>query len=225
VTLLGAAVVPAAPLLVPALAGGSALQDASLRTAACEAVDALLAEDGRVVVVGAAARTGPQEGTWDWSGFGVAARGGKGPALPLALAVGAWLLDVVAPTRPRAFLGVAQDSDASACRELGADLARQDVLLLVVGDGSARRSEKAPGHLDPRAEPFDRAATHALRAGDPDALLALPAGLGRELLAAGRAPWQVLAGATQTVRVNAAVTYADAPYGVGYLVAHWAVPR
>ncbi len=43
-----------------------------------------------------------------------------------------------------------------------------------------------------------------------------------ELLAAGRAPWQVLAGAARGRSWQGSVTWTGAPYGVTYLVAGWA---
>ncbi|MGL5929976.1 MAG: hypothetical protein ACRCY8_13660 [Dermatophilaceae bacterium] len=67
--------------------------------------------------------------------------------------------------------------------------------LVVVADGSARRGEKAPGHLDERALAFDEALVSALRDADPAALLALDAALAVDVLAHGRAPLQVAAGA------------------------------
>ncbi len=69
--------------------------------------------------------------------------------------------------------------------------------LLVVGDGAAMHTEKAPGYLDERAGPFDDAVAAALAAADPAALAALDPALAAELWASGRAPWQVLAGATR----------------------------
>ncbi len=218
--LAAAAVVPTPPLLVPEVAGGAAARDADLRDA-CDAAVATLRGCDRLVVVGSAPATGPCDGGWDWRGFGVAAP----PAaprvrLPLALAVGAWLLDR-AGLRGAAH-GVAATASPQECAALGAALtAEGDVGLLVCGDGSARRDERAPGHLDPRAAGFDAAAGAALAAGDPDALLALDPGLAAALLAAGRAPWQVLAGAAAGRRWQAQVAYEAAPYGVGYVVATW----
>jgi aromatic ring-opening dioxygenase LigB subunit len=93
------------------------------------------------------------------------------------------------------------------------------VALLVMGDGSACRDSKAPGYLDPRAEQFDHRVTTALRNGDAETLLALNAVLAEELMVAGRAPWQVLAGACPSARGE--VLYDAAPYGVQYTVAYW----
>ena len=219
--LVAAAVVPTPPLLVPEVAGGSADRDADLR-AACDAAVATLTGCERLVVVGSAPVTGRADGGWDWRGFGVAS-----PAepprvrLPLALAVGTWLLERAGATA--AVHGVAAGASPQECADLGAALVADGATgLLVCGDGSARRDEKAPGHLDPRAAGFDAQAEAALLAGDPEALLALDPELAADLLAAGRAPWQVLAGAAAGRRWQADVTYAAAPYGVGYLVATWA---
>jgi hypothetical protein len=55
------------------------------------------------------------------------------------------------------------------------------VPLLVVGNGTACRGEKAPGHLDPRAVAFDAALGVALVGGDGAALRALDARLAEEL--------------------------------------------
>jgi hypothetical protein len=51
--------------------------------------------------------------------------------------------------------------------------------------------------------------------------MALDVRLAEELKAAGRAPWQVLAGAAEDAALSGALLYEDAPYGVGYLVATW----
>ncbi len=114
--------------------------------------------------------------------------------------------------------------------------------LLVVADGSARRTEKAPGHLDERAASADDAIVGAIRDGDDgglDRLLDLDVELCADLLVAGRAPLQVLAAAAVPAPVVAsadaavtATTAADAtryrvvqcaasdPFGVLYVVAH-----
>ncbi|MGL5819105.1 MAG: hypothetical protein ACRCY9_15205 [Phycicoccus sp.] len=70
--------------------------------------------------------------------------------------------------------------------------------LVVVADGSARRGEKAPGHLDERASAFDHTLATALREADPAALLTLDPTLSADLLAHGRAPLQVAAAAMLT---------------------------
>ena len=222
-----AAVVPSPPLLVPEIAAGAVHETADLRAACDAAVAALVASDpDEVVVVGAAPNTGtlPDAASWDWRPYGVPLPPDP-PALrlPLALAMGVWLLDRAGYAGPRRLEAVGVDAPVDDARRLGSRLAAGEarVALLVVGDGSARRTEKAPGHLDPRAEPFDAAATAALGAADLPALLALDASLAADLLAAGRAPWQVLAAAAEHAGWAPSVTYAGAPYGVHYVVAEW----
>lgn len=133
-----------------------------------------------------------------------------------ALDVAAWLL----PSATRVEVDPRlSPSEAAARGRALADGA--DMSLLVMGDGSARRSLAAPGYLDPRAEPYDARVAAALRDGDPEALLALDPADDDALLVAGRAAWQVLAGAASGARWRGELLYDAAPYGVGYLVATW----
>ncbi|SFC67983.1 hypothetical protein SAMN04487968_109148 [Nocardioides terrae] len=93
---------------------------------------------------------------------------------------------------------------------------------LVVLNGSACRTEKAPGYLDPRAEAYDALLGAALAGPDLAALKDVDLELGRELLAdveALPALVDALAGAELV-----SVDYADAPYGVQYWVMRWERP-
>jgi len=116
---------------------------------------------------------------------------------------------------------VKHDEPAAVCLRLGAGLHRlaDRVGLLVMADGSARRSPRAPGYLDPRAAAFDAALERAVRGGDLGPLRAMDQALARELLAAGRPGWQVLAGAMPGRVPATEILYADDPFGVFYLVA------
>lgn len=232
--LVAAAVCPHPPLLVPGVATGVAGPADALREHAGAAVVQLAAaEPDLVVVVGSAPWVGsfPPDAWGSLRPYGVDVAVGEGPgeaSLPLALTVGLWLLQSSAPGLPRAFFGVSADTDPARCATLGAGLAERSsrVALLVMGDGSARRSVKGPGYLDPRAEPFDAEVAAALAAADAAALLAVDPALADELLVTGRAPWQVLAGAAgadggQPSTWQGTVTYAAAPFGVTYLVASW----
>lgn len=222
-SVVAVAFVPGAPLLVPAVAAGSAAADEALRSAARAAVGTLLERSPQsIVIVGGAERSSSYEGGWDWSRLGLRVSSGRGSTLPLALGVGDWLLDDAGWRGDRDHMGIADELGCTGCAALGADLAARDhIAMLVVGDGTARRTEKAPGHFDPRAEAFDGTVAAALAAGDPEALLALDAPLATALLVAGRAPWQVLAGAARGARWRAQLLHEDAPYGVAYLVATW----
>jgi len=93
--------------------------------------------------------------------------------------------------------------------------------LLVMADGSARRSEKAPGHLHPHATAFDNQIESALRTGDAAALAALDPDLGEELWCDGIPGFRVLGEVARDRPVTAEVSYAEAPYGVAWWVARW----
>ena len=228
--LVSAAVCPHPPLLVPELAAGAAGELDGLRGACHEAVAVLLgSQPDLVVVVGDAPSTGPYpDGAWgSLAPYGVDVRVGEGtgsPTLPLALTIGRWLLDREEHAEVAAsFFGVGADTDAHRAAQLGETLAaRADrVALLVMGDASARRSLKGPGYLDERAAPYDETVAEALGTADLQGLLALDPVLSHELLVAGRASWQVLAGAARGARWSARLVFEGAPYGVTYLVAAW----
>ncbi len=121
--------------------------------------------------------------------------------------------------RPVTGVAVGPEADPAA---VAAGLVSVDrVGLLVMGDGSARRSECAPGYVDPRADGFDAAVAAALAGGDAAALRDLNPVLGAELLAAGVPPWRVVGHAAAGTDFAAELLYDEAPYGVGYLVATW----
>ncbi len=95
--------------------------------------------------------------------------------------------------------------------------------MLVVANGTATRTEKAPGHLDERAAGFDEALRRGLATGDLAALKATDVVLGAELWAPDAAAFVGLAetaGAVSGVQVD----YDDAPYGVQYWVVRWTCP-
>jgi hypothetical protein len=85
---------------------------------------------------------------------------------------------------------------------------------LVVGNGSAMRTEKAPGHFDDRADAFDAALGESLRAGQP----AVDVALAREL-------WADVDAIVELAELDelgpGQVDYDDAPYGVQYWVVRW----
>lgn len=85
---------------------------------------------------------------------------------------------------------------------------------LVVGNGSATRTEKAPGHLDERSHDFDAALGAALRAGRP----VVDADLSAQL-------WASTDGIARLAELGelgeAQVDYDDDPYGVQYWVMRW----
>lgn len=223
-TVRGAVFCPHPPLLVPEIAQGAAPELDGLRAASRIAIRRVMAPDVRPVVIG----TGPQPAVHQpnargsLAGYGVSLEvplgfDEPGPVeLPLSLTIGAWLLrDVLGPNNGAT--GVSVDSH-------GTDLPGpegEDIALLVMGDGSARRSTSAPGYLDERAAAFDARVAAALAGGDPLALRVDPRQAG-ELLVAGGAAWRAAAALLEPAGpFKAELLYDDAPYGVGYFVAAW----
>src|SRR4051812_21013344 len=182
--LVGAAVCPHPPLLVPEVAAGAAAELDPLRAACDAAIAGLMATRPDVIaVVGSADDVHGAGATF--AGYGVPLRVGEGaPTLPLPHAVGCWLLDRAGWTGRRSFVG--STDDAAVTSEAGR------VALLVMGDGSARRTEKAPGYIDPRAADYDAGVAAALADG-PAAVAKLDGDLAAQLLVAGWAAWQFLA--------------------------------
>ena len=179
-----------------------------------------------VVVVGAGIsprdRVGPGD-RGDLRGYGVdreIAFAGRvrpgGRRVPLAHAVGAWLLDEAGFAGTR--VGVGPADLAAVVRDLPGPLG-----VLAMGDGSARRTAKAPGYLDDAAAPFDAAVAAALASGDTAALAALDLDEGERLLAAGAPTWQAVGAALAGRDVTAHLHLDAAPFGVGYLAADWTV--
>ncbi|MDT7652711.1 MAG: hypothetical protein QOI36_4117 [Pseudonocardiales bacterium] len=233
------AVLPEPPLLVPELATGAAAQTAELRSACAGAAARLAGAATRWIAVGADAggrRTVCPPARGSFLGFGVNVVVGLDPAsaaepvdpdMPLPLLIAGWVAAAAgAGVSIRGEL-VAPDETPRACADLGAALAAEcaadprPVGLLVVGDGAATHTEKAPGYLDERAGPFDAAVAAALRDADTGALAHLDADLATALFAAGRAPWQVLAGAAAGDPWRGELLHSSIPYGVAYHVAVW----
>lgn len=201
-------VVPSAPLLLPGYTGREDV-GADLRASAVEAITAATDADGtdRVVLVVAADRE--QRGTKP----------------PLGQRVGQHLASV-AGVGVDGVVAVAWDAPVETCRSLGEHLGqRPAVTLVVVADGSARRGEKAPGHLDERSFAVDDEIAAAIEAVDTDRLLALDPQLCADLLVHGRAPLQVMAAAlpSRGDLECAGIDVSD-PFGVRYVVARLTAP-
>ena len=217
--LVAAAVCPHPPLLHPEVSRGAATEVTDLLAACDAAVTELrdLAPD-RIVVVGRTTTAGPLTATGGtFAAYGPDVRVGSGePNLPLPHTVGCWLLDRTGWDRGRYYVGVADEGSATgAAAEVRESADR--VALVVMGDASARRSEKAPGYVDDRAAGHDAAVTAAFVTG-PQAVRALDGRLADELLAGGWPAWQTAAHAAGERPWRAHVRYDGAPYGVGYLV-------
>lgn len=191
--------VPNPPLLLPGMTGAPVAEVEELRAACLAAIGALLGCPSVVVIAGVR----EQDST-----------------PPLALAVARTLLSQAGHTGSVRDVRVSVSAPTTECAALGRELALApaDVGLLVMADGSARRTLKAPGYLDERAAPFDAAVLARLEAADWAGLLALDVGLAAELLVAGRAPWQVAAAALVGTEWQATRHYQGDPFGVWYPV-------
>jgi hypothetical protein len=228
--LIAAAVCPHPPLLVPEVTGASdpaARELDRLRTACRDAVAVLLgAAPDLLVVAGGAGQTTeyPALAGGSLRDFSVPFTVGADPILPLSLTIGKWLLaGVVPPCPPVSWQGIASGTATADCLSLGEKLAAlaPRVALLAMGDGPGRRARGVPGATDPGADGYDRQVTAALAAADPGALAALDPGRDQEFFVAGRAAWQVLAGAASGGAFTADLRYAAAPFEVSYYVATW----
>jgi hypothetical protein len=231
--IVAAAVCPCPPLLVPEVAGGAAPELDGLRAACDGAVAELLAaEPDLVMVVGGGEETlalgSGDSGSLE--GFGVDLVVPLGPRvcsgrplLPLSVTIGAWLLRRSGWTGQRQGFAVAAGTPSADCVAPASELRELPgrVGLLVLGDGSARRSARAPGALDPRAEDHDAALASALAAADPVALAEPDDALADELWVGGRAALAVLGHAAAGQAWTGRLLHSSAPYGVGYLVATW----
>lgn len=206
-------------MLVPEVAQGAARELAGLR-ALCDAVVRRLVEAaGDTVTVVASGAESKRCGTsagGSLRGFGVdVSAGGPRKVLSPELTLGGWLLDRAGWAAEREYVTVRADTRWDP-----------ETPVLLMGDGSAKRSDAAPGHIDERATGYDKSIAHALATGDAGALASLDLRLGEQLWAGGvpalRSLGASLAAAGRGVRA-ARLRYDEAPYGVGYFVAEWSL--
>lgn len=209
---------PHPPLLLPGLTGGPVPEVDKLRAACGVVVERLVAAEPDVIVaVGSGTRTRRWSRQAPSPSFGSYGEP-TGDVLSLSLAVAVELLKSV--SIPVELHGIGETED---CRAYGRRLAaRPERLgLLAMADGSARRGPKAPGYEDHRALAMDRELDDALRTADFGRLFTLQPEVARDLLIGGRASWQVLAGACESLAVRAECHYSDDPFGVWYPVFEW----
>lgn len=226
--ILTAVVLPHPPLLLRELTGAEDVA-ARLRSA-CVGVleDALAASPDAVVVVGGADVTRQWEARTpvDLASFGTTSpRGPEGsPGLPLSLGVGARLLDEAGWAHETRLRAVRWDADAEEASVLAGEISAMPgrLVLVVMGDGSARRGEKAPGYLDERAFAADDDLARSLAEGEAASLAGLDPVLAAELLVAGRAALSVLGRVfADRPRPTARLLAREDTFGVTYLVARW----
>jgi hypothetical protein len=133
-------------------------------------------------------------------------------------------LDAVASLGPRVRVVAPTEAGLRVARSLLAEAGTEETAddptgLLVIGNGSAKRTLKAPGHFDDRAEAFDDDLRRALVEPIPAALSGIDEQLADEMwadVAGMRALGELL-----TPALTAEVSYDDAPFGVQYWVVVW----
>ncbi|WP_255583961.1 hypothetical protein [Dietzia sp. ANT_WB102] len=210
--------VPGAPVLVPELSG-SAVADTAPRLAdICDVLRRAQGDASRVVVVGTdhAGRTlGDSRSTLARWGADVpvgrpAAPPAQHGAVPDAALIAWWLLDRAGVDLPRSFTGVCGSPDSTPTPASGD-------LLVVVADGPASLTPRAPVPEDPRGIALDKQLAQWLRASgklpDPGGLVADEIGWW------SRPAWLVLAELVAGRAAREALSWA--PFGVGYHLAWW----
>ncbi|HWC45290.1 MAG TPA: hypothetical protein VG868_04175 [Casimicrobiaceae bacterium] len=214
---------PHPPLLVPQVAHGAAAELDDLRAACRTAIKRAASSAPQLVVLGVGERSAryAPNARGSLAAYGVPIEiplGSDEPGpvgLPLSLTIAAYLLrDALGPD-----CGAVGYSISARERQSPA-LDDTPVALLVMGDGSARRSTTAPGYLDERAAGFDADVAAALSSGRGDCL-AIDGWLADQLLAAGAPAWNAAGRLLRGRSFDAELLYEDAPYGVGYFVAVW----
>ncbi len=198
-------------MLVPEVNAG-ADDLAALRESCDAAVAALLdQEPDRVVVIGSGslAKDLDESAGGTFAGFGLDLHvGGHTEELSLSLTIGAWLLARAGWVGPRTY-------------STGTPSTEGRVALLVMADGSAKRTTESPGYFDERAIAYDEHVAAALAAGDAGALAGLDLDLAADLWAAGAPALRSLGQMTKDATITAQLRENVAPFGVGYWVASW----
>lgn len=217
------AVIPAAPVLVPALAGAAAAELADLRAAVFTAAAALPA---RWVALGAGptAAVFDADATGTFAGFGVGVPVRLSPLanrpadLPLCALIAGWVRGQV---RPEAQVRVQVYDDTEAAVVGGVQLraevehSPEPVGVLVLADGANTLTAAAPGGHRPGDAAVQRSLDDALSHGDTTVLTQLPPQV------VGRAGYAALAGLAGRGPRTARQLYCAAPYGVGYFAGIW----
>lgn len=216
--------VPGAPAMVPELSGAAAAESAG----PLERIRGLIrdAHHGvtRVVVVGTdPARRQLSDMSSTLGRWGADVRVGRAgdPAatharVPDTCAIAWWLLDRACSQVPRTFIGVSGGACEAGTPGWASTVGAGD-LVVVVADGPASLTPRAPVPEDPRGVALDADLATWLRDGgalpDPGADVAEQVGWW------SRPAWQVLSGLVGGTAAGDAISWA--PFGVGYHAARW----
>ncbi|WP_354054323.1 hypothetical protein [Dietzia sp. 2505] len=210
--------VPGAPVLVPELSGQAAAESAVQVDAALDLLRTASSGCDRVFVLGSdPAGRSVGDVRSSLSRWGSAVQVGRSGAVeagyedvPDAALIAWWLLDRAGIDTPRSF------ADVSGGGRVSLPLGR-DTLVVVVADGPASLTPRAPVPEDPRGVALDSDLTEWLRRGgplpDPGEAVAEAVGWW------SRPAWLELAGMVEQRSAVESVSWA--PFGVGYHCARW----
>lgn len=241
--IVGAAILPTAPLLVPGVSATlpdgvprvyDAVDAAVGALPACDVVVLLAAGEGAVHCNGTASLQGigrpdiTAEAEVDAEAAAAVADAlgmhlDHAAALPLDLAVLALHLGDAAPVVPVTVPATAAYEDLT---QMGGALAEASadsdvrVALVAAGDLSAGLTERSPLHLVSGAIFFDEQAVAAVDSGRLQGLARLGPEEAQRVGARAWAPMTVLHGAVAHAKIGMVVRHYSAPRGVGYLVAN-----
>jgi hypothetical protein len=221
------ALTPAAPVLIPELAGSARTEVAAIRDGALRAARVL---PDRWIAVGVA----DTDATLDsdvrgtFAGYGADVRVQLGPdasgtirRLPLCALFAGWLRGEVDPHASVRVHAIAAATPAAIAlergRAWGAEIraAGEPIGVLIVADGAATLTETAPGGYDAAAQAVQQRLDDALGSADVSALREARPEI------TGGAAYQVLAGIAGDTDWTAAEFARGAPYGVGYFAGAW----
>jgi len=226
VSLVGIALVPAAPVLVAELSGR--LRPASApREAARSVIEQLISCAPDVIVVVA---EGDHTEMYDNSAamhlhrLGGMHRDDYAPGariLPIPLAIGAALLRDVGWLGPTHYQLLDASTSAVEAAKAGRELADVEprVGLLLLGNGSACTTPKAPGSFHPQAEAFNAKLVRVIEAGDLETIREWTPGSFVDQLSDVRVPLQVMAGAVDGKSWPWSISFAEDVQGVFYVCA------
>jgi len=224
--IIGVVFIPAAPLLCPDVDIEELLVDE--RDASIELVLELSQDAEQLLVIGSgdATRWLEDGGIGSTRGFGGLrdyALGSGSKPLAQSLTIGAAVVNGAHWVGSAMALEVGYSSSSDERKRLGEDVtakaAALPTLVVVVGDGSATRTEKAPGYVQPDAASFDEAMARAINEADTPAILDVDQEQADRLWCRGIPAWQVVANAVG--QMQGTLIMESAPFGVNYLVASW----
>jgi len=224
--LVGAVLIPAAPALVPALGGSHHAANRAHQAVMSVLAQLLEQRPDEVLVVAEGTTTGEWGGSSSWSleRFGGLAKHREATSqsvLPASLAVGAALVTEGGWRGPMRFMSLPAAVTAIQAREVGREISGRSVRLglVLLGNGSARSTEKAPGALHPDSEAFNRQLHEMVISGDVEAMMSVTAEEAMEQWSDIRIPLQVLVGTSEVLSLHGRSIFTQEFMGVYYLSA------